>query len=345
LAQRLDPSPLPRAPTPMLATLVAEPFDNRDWIFEPKFDGLRVLGVFDGRELTLLSRNGRPQNFQFPEIAEALRRALRQPAVVDGEVVSFDAKGRTSFRELQQRFHLQDAGEVEARRREHPASVYLFDVLYAGRFDVTHLPLEERKRILKQIVKWSQTVRWTDFTSAKGKLLLHRACRDGEEGIIGKHRQSRYVAGRSDRWVKFKCVGRQEFVIGGFTDPQRSRIGLGALLVGYYDDGNRLLYAGKVGTGYSDNMLRNLRAQLDRLEQDGPPFDPAGPEPWRPAHWVKPKLVAEVAFGEWTQNHLLSQPRFEGLRPDKKPGDCRREKPKALPVAARRSRSFHMLGG
>src|SRR5207248_2956227 len=143
-----------------------------------------------------------------------------------------------------------------------------------------------------------------------------------------KHRASRYAGGRSAWWVKVKCLGRQEFVIGGFTDPQRSRVGLGALLVGYYgDDGRRLIYAGKVGTGYTNEMLLDLRARLGRLEQPGCPFDAGDPPTGEHVHWVRPRLVAEIAFGEWTQNGMLRQPRFEGLRPDKSPKQCRRERP------------------
>jgi bifunctional non-homologous end joining protein LigD len=313
----------------MLCTLVAEPFDNSEWIFEPKFDGLRILGRFDGEELVLLSRNNQPQNFQFPDVAAALRASLKRPAIVDGEVVCFDERGRTSFRALQQRFHLKDANEVQIRQRKYPAYLYLFDLLYADRYDLTGLPLEERKYLLCAEVAWSDKVRWTESQPNDGTKLWRQACEEGQEGIIGKHIQSRYVSGRSDRWLKIKCLGKQEFVIGGFTDPQRSRIGIGALLVGYYsDDGKKLHYAGKVGTGYTRETLRHLRERLERLEQAKSPFDEGGPGRPSLAHWVRPRLVAEIAFAEWTQNGLLRQPRFEGLRTDKKPHECRRERPR-----------------
>jgi bifunctional non-homologous end joining protein LigD len=313
----------------MLCTLVAEPFDNPAWGFEPKLDGLRVLGRFDGRRLTLLSRNRHSQNFQFPDVEEALRTALPRPAVVDGEVVCLDQRGESSFRSLQQRFHLQDAAEVRARMKQHPAYVYLFDLLYVDRYDVTTLPLRERKQLLKEVVHWSDRVRYTEYHPGGGKALLRRACAEGREGVIGKLLSSRYVPGRSGAWVKIKCVGRQEFVIGGFTDPQRSRVGLGALLVGYYsDDGRRLVYAGKVGTGYTKETLLDLRQRLDRLGQRSRPFDEGNPPHGEQVHWVKPRLVAEIAFGEWTQNGLLRQPRFEGLRLDKGPRQCRRERPR-----------------
>jgi len=332
LASRLKPAPMPPQPTPMLATLVAEPFDNAAWIFEPKFDGLRVLAHFDGEELTLLSRNNKPQNFQFPEIVAGLQADLKQPAIVDGEVVCLDENGRSSFRLLQQRFHLERASEVQARMKKFPAYVYLFDVLYLGRYDVRGLPIEERKTLLRDAVNWSERVRWTEFYEERGTALWREACQAGLEGIIGKHRKSTYVPARSPNWVKIKCLGRQEFVIGGFTDPQRSRVGLGAVLVGCYDDtGKRLIYASKVGTGFTHEVLLDLRKRLDKVEQVTCPFDAGDPARGKHVHWVQPRLVAEIAYAEWTQNGLLRQPRFEGLRPDKKPHECRRERPKAIP--------------
>ena len=243
-------------------------------------------------------------------------------------MVCFDEEGRTSFRALQQRFHLKNAAEVELRRKRYPAYIYLFDLLYLDRYDLTQLPLTERKRLLREAVRWSNAVRWTDSHEGEGVPLLRQACRDGTEGIIGKHADSRYSAGRSSWWVKIKCLGRQEFVIGGYTDPQRSRVGLGALLVGYYsDDGKRLIYAGKVGTGYTKDLLLDLRGRLGKLEQPTSPFDEGDPPDGAQVHWVQPRLVAEVAFSEWTQNGRLRQPRFEGLRTDKRPRECRRERP------------------
>lgn len=338
LADRLTRSPFPRQTGVMLCTLVAAPFDDPAWTFEPKFDGLRVLGRFDGRRLALLSRNGKEQSAQFPDIAAALRDSLAQRAIVDGEVVCFDDEGRTSFRTLQQRFHLKDPAEIRARMEHFPASLFLFDIIYVDQYDLTSLPLSDRKGILREAVLWSDRVRWTQSHPESGTKLFRKACRAGDEGIIGKRRDSRYEAGRSDAWVKVKCLGRQEFVIGGYTDPQRSRLGLGALLVGFYDaHGKRLAYAGKVGTGFTRADLLDLRTRLEAIEQSRSPFDegepPAGPD----VHWVKPRLVAEIAFAEWTQNDRLRQPRFEGLRSDKRPRDCRRERPKSPRVSGRAS--------
>ncbi len=267
-----------------------------------------------------------PQESRFPEIVEGLRGTLRRPAIIDGEVVCLDAGGKTSFRELQQRFHLDDAGEIRRRMERHPAFLFAFDVLYLDRFDVTALPLSRRRALLEEAVAWSDRIRLTASVPAKGIEQWRRACEASEEGIVGKRLDSIYVPGRSDAWVKIKCVGRQEFVIAGWTDPQRSRIGLGALLVGYHE-GGRLRYAGKVGTGYTREVLLDLRRRLDELDRDSNPFDDGEPPLGEAVHWVEPTLVAEVAFAEWTQNGLLRQPRYEGLRPDKKPGECRRERP------------------
>ncbi len=336
----LPKAPAPAAPAPMLCTLVDHAFNSPDWIFEPKFDGLRILALFDGRDVTLLSRNNKPQELRFPEIAESIRASLDRPAIVDGEVVCFDGNGRTSFRELQQRFHLDDPGEIRRRMDRHPAFIYLFDILHLEGRDLTELPLEARKDWLDRAVTWSDRVRRTEFERGGGVALLDRACKAGDEGIVGKRLDSRYRPGRSDAWVKVKCVGRQEFAIGGWTDPQRSRVGLGALLVGYYDkEGRRFRYAGKVGTGYTHEVLLDLRRRLDAIGRASSPFDEGDPPAGERVHWVRPRLVAEIGFAEWTQNGLLRQPRFEGLRPDKKPHDCHRERPKS--VAAVRSHARH----
>src|SRR5581483_2238140 len=330
-ARTRRPSRQAPAFAPMMATLVDAAFDHPDWIFEPKFDGLRVLVRFDGRNLTLVSRNGKPQEGVFPDIAAALRKALARPLVADGEVVCFDDAGRTSFRALQQRFHLLDPAEIRSRAERYPASVFLFDLLWLSGRDLTDEPLSERKRLLREAVRWDDRVLWTEFREGAGKKLFRAACRRGEEGIIGKLATSRYVGRRDAAWVKIKCLGRQEFVVGGFTDPQRSRVGLGALLVGYYED-DRLAYAGKVGTGYTREALLSLREHLGKIEQPRSPFEAGEPPAGAGVHWVRPELVAEIAFAEWTANGLLRQPRFEGLRTDKRPRECRRERPQPTRV-------------
>jgi DNA ligase D-like protein (predicted ligase) len=315
----------------MLCTVVNEAFDDGDWIFEPKLDGLRVECRFDGKRLQLLSRNDKVQNFQFPDVVKALRKSLVKRAMLDGEIVCLDERGRDSFRKLQQRFHVKDKAQVERRTREHPGYLYVFDILYHDRFDVRGLPLRERKTLLRRAVKWSDRIRFTPHVRGKGKQALNEACRNGREGVVAKRLWSVYVGERNDDWLKIKCSGRQEFVIGGWTDPQRSRVGLGALLVGYWsDDNNDFVYAGKVGTGFTREMLMDLRARLDKLARDRSPFTQGDPPRGQHVHWAQPKLIGEIAYAEWTQNDLLRQPRFQGLRSDKPASAIHRERPRGV---------------
>jgi len=314
----------------MLATLVGEPPEGDDWIFEPKFDGLRLLASFDGKKLEMISRNAKTQEAFFPDIAAALKKCLRRPSVVDGEVVCIDDQGRTSFRLLQQRFHIQNPLEVAARMKQYPAYYYLFDLLFLNGRDLTEEPLEVRKRLLKTAVKWSDRVRWTAPLETNGAEALHEACRNNEEGVIGKLLSSRYAQRRTKAWIKLKCAAGQEFVVGGFTEPQGSRTGFGALLLGYFE-GDRLIYCGKVGTGFSTDTLIDLRQRLDRLAQKPSPFEGGGPPRGYGIHWVRPQMIVEVEFGEWTGDGRLRQPRYRGMRTDKRPRSIRREVAKSVP--------------
>lgn len=331
-SDRLKPSPFPTHVKPMLVTLVEKAFDDPNWIFENKLDGLRVICRFDGRRLTLLSRNDLPQEASFPEIVTGLRKVLKKPAILDGEIVCFDEHGQASFRKLQQRFHLSNPTIVKQRAKLYPAFIYLFDILYFDRYDVRDLPLKDRKRLLRQAIsRWRNPILWTDATRGKGVALFDETCARHGEGIVAKRLDSPYLDYRSRAWLKIKCSGRQEFVIGGFTDPQKSRIGLGALLVGYYsDDGKDFIYAGKVGTGFTNEMLIDLRKRLNRIEVDRPSFTKGKILRGDHVHWVKPKLVGEIAYAEWTQHDLLRQPKFEGLREDKNPKSVVREQPKPI---------------
>src|SRR5438552_3999488 len=318
----------------MLCTLISDAFDDAEWIFEPKLDCQRVLARFDRQNVKLFSRYGNDVTIWFPEISGPLQESLAKPALLDGEIVSLDENGRSQFRVMQQRFHLRDQREIARRAAQFPVYFYIFDLLYTDRYDITSLPLLDRKELLRQSVKWSERVRWTEFTRRNGTRLFEQACRHGEEGIIGKRLHSRYIPGRSREWVKIKALNRQEFVIGGFTAPKGSRVGLGALLVGYYQpDGKTLVYAGKVGTGFSGEILLDLRRRFQPLEQPRSPFAKGDPPRSRDVSWVKPELVVEVGFAEWTQNGLLRQPRLEGLRLDKKPRDVRRELPNGRPAS------------
>lgn len=304
---------------PMLATLEHEPFDDPDWIYERKLDGVRLVLHRDGDEARLRTRNGEPREETFPEIADALRRLATDDAVLDGEVVAF-SDGRTSFSRLQGRMQLRDPDA--ARATGIAVYCYVFDVLHLEGRDLTGLALRDRKRILRAAIDFRDPLRFTPHRNAEGRARLEEACRRGWEGLLAKDATSTYVHGRSRSWRKFKCEGRQEFVVGGFTEPEGERVGLGALLLGYHEDG-ALRLAGKVGTGFDRETLRELRDRLDGLERDTSPFAqaPRG----RGVHHVEPRVVVEVAFTEWTHLGRLRHPRFLGLRHDKDPADVVRE--------------------
>ena len=297
---------------PMLATLTREPFSDEDWIFERKLDGERCIALRHGHELRLLSRNGQGLNGTYPELVEALAAQDCDDFVVDGEVVAFDGP-RTSFRRLQQRMQAHPAG-VQADPKV-AVFLYLFDAPSLLGQDCRALPLRARKELLRRALDFTDPLRFTTHRNGGGRELLEQACSKGWEGLIAKRADSVYVNRRSREWLKLKCEHRQELVIGGFTEPSGSRRGFGALVLGYYD-GDALVCAGKVGTGFDTDTLDTLRADLDELERDTPPFD-RGKLPGNSPHWVTPELVAEVAFTEWTRDDRLRHPRFIGLRRDK----------------------------
>jgi DNA ligase D-like protein (predicted ligase) len=306
----------------MLATLADNPPAAGKWLYEPKLDGVWVLiFVSDGR-VRLYSRNRKPLDAAYPELVEALAIAVRGDAVLDGEVVAIDpATGNSSFSLLQQRMQLRDA--VRAVRSGVKVVLYLFDCLYYEGIDLTGLPLVDRKSVLRDVVWYDDPIRFTPFRTTGSAQMYRDACARGAEGIIAKRSESRYVSTRSPEWLKIKCVLQQEFVIGGYTEPQGSRERLGALLVGYYD-GNVLRYAGKVGTGYDRHTLELLHRKLTPLHRVTSPFAP-GPVPAGEVQWVSPKLVDQIGFAVWTEAGLLRHPRFLGLREDKAPREVRRE--------------------
>jgi bifunctional non-homologous end joining protein LigD len=281
--------------------------------------GVMVAGRGRTRGARIVSRNGRDYTAEFPELVEAATELPAGTAVLDGEVVVLDERGRSSFQLLQQ---------LGASRRG--LAYFAFDLLALDGENLTPRPLEERKRRLEILIgQRAGVIRYTPHFDADGATVLTHACRLGAEGIVSKCRTAPYRTGRrSDEWQKTKCVRRQEFVVGGFTDPEGSRKGVGSLLLGYYDGGS-LRYAGKVGTGrgWNDAFGRNLRALLEPIEVEAPPFEPAPPGALRRlAHWVDPRLVAEVQFAEWTGDGKIRHPSLRGFRPDKRPGDVRRER-------------------
>lgn len=324
--QLLRERPPPRWVDPTLATLTHETFSDPDWLFEPKLDGERcLLFKHDGR-VRLISRNRKQLNRTYPEVVTAFAEQAADDVILDGEIVAFEGN-RTSFARLQQRMQLSDP--TQARRSGVEVVCYLFDLLRVTGHDATALPLRDRKALLRRAVQFSDPLRWTPYRDEHGKSYHQQACRAGWEGVLAKDARSAYARGRSRRWLKFKCVASQEFVIGGFTEPTGSRNGLGALLVGYYA-GPHLVYAGKVGAGFTDKALGDLRRRLGSEERSQPPFDGAEAGE-RGVHWVAPSLVADIAFTEWTDDGKLRHPRFQGLRRDKDPADVTAERPAQTP--------------
>jgi bifunctional non-homologous end joining protein LigD len=305
---------------PMLASLTdPEHFaaPKGKWVFERKIDGFRAIAIRNGSTVHLLSRSQLDLSDKFPEIIDALKRQRLKRFIIDGEIAGF-SRSQISFQSLQSR--LKSMTLAQAKRTGVRVAYFAFDVLAINDIDARRLPLCERKRILKSALQWNQLIQFVPDRNGSPGALLAEACHKGWEGLIAKDANAPYVSGRSRQWLKLKCRKRQEFVIGGYTDPQGSRSVFGALLVGYYEQG-QLHFAGKVGTGYSEQTLRDLGRQLHPLKADDAPFVWHAELPRRNVHWVKPKLVAEVEFTEWTRDRRLRHPIFLGLRFDKSPKD------------------------
>jgi bifunctional non-homologous end joining protein LigD len=306
---------------PMLATLTEDRFSRKGWLFEPKLDGVRCLVFRNGRSVNLYSRNQKLLNSKYPELVEAFRNQRIASFIVDGEITAI-ADGISSFAKLQQRMQIQQPSAELLKRV--PVSFYAFDILFLDTYDLRRIPMRYRKALLEAAMDFKKPLRFTEHRETEGAAFYREACRHGWEGVVAKDGDSAYVSDRSRHWLKFKCVNEQEFVIAGYTDPQGQRIGFGALLAGYYERG-KLKYAGKVGTGYDTVTLRRLGKHLASLETGSQPFDGDG-LPRSAVHWVRPKLVAQIGFTEWTGDGKLRHPRFLGLRDDKNAEEVRREK-------------------
>jgi bifunctional non-homologous end joining protein LigD len=307
---------------PQLAQLVKAAPSGPGWLHELKYDGYRIGCRIDRGRATLISRNGKDWTDAFPEIAKAAAALRVKSALVDGEVCLVLPDGRTSFQAL------QNLGRGDRQRLVY----FAFDLLHLDGRDLMSEPLEARKRALERIVRGPR-IRFSAHLDADGPDAWREACRLRLEGIVSKPRDQPYLAGRRAGWLKTKCIHQQEFVIGGFTDPEGSRQGIGALLVGHYD-GSALIFAGKVGTGFTTKGARELRTALNAIETKDCPFA-ARPAGWlgKNAHWVRPRLVGEVVFTEWTDEGKVRHPSFQGLRRDKDPRSVVRERPAAPPAA------------
>jgi bifunctional non-homologous end joining protein LigD len=323
-------APMPETVSAQLATLVDSIPQQGNWIYEIKFDGYRLLARIADGNVTLYTRDGKDLTAKLPQQAQALQALNVKNAWLDGEIVVLDRHGIPSFQLLQNAFAGQGSAQI---------IYYLFDLLYLNGNELRKAPLTERRALLEQVFAGTPTdiLRYSAPLQEPPQKLLDSACAMGMEGLIGKRADAPYVGARSTTWIKLKCRRQQEFVIAGYTEPQGTRKFFGALLLGVYDAAGKLRYAGRVGSGFDRSTLHLVHQQLKPLEQDKPPFDlPSG---FRRAHthWVKPELVAQISFAEWTHDGLLRQAAFDGLREDKPAADVRREEVQHTPQRPARS--------
>lgn len=309
---------MPEELSPELATLVDKPPSSpQDWVFEVKFDGYRMLARVEGKSIRLITRNGNDWTSKLLPLQKELARMKLADGWYDGEIVVNDEQGRPNFGLLQLAFDGSNTA---------PIQYFIFDAPYLKGYDLRNVRLEERRALVQAELnsRASDSVRFSAEFGDDPVQLLEASCKLGLEGVIGKRRDSRYVTRRSPDWIKLKCQLRQEFVIGGYTDPQGSRVGIGSLLLGYHDKDGVLQYAGNVGSGFDSSTLLELLKKLQAIETDASPFPPRA-VPGRKHHWVKPKLIAEVSFSEWTNSGSVRHPVFQGLRSDKPPKNITRE--------------------
>ncbi|MDR3646482.1 MAG: non-homologous end-joining DNA ligase [Candidatus Babeliales bacterium] len=310
---------------PMLATLTKDYFTKKDWVYEHKFDGVRCLAFKKNGKVQLLSRNDNSMNNTYPEIVKALQDQEADNFIIDGEIIAQE-KGVSNFQMLQERINLQDFATIEKLQKKVPVIFCIFDLVYADGYNLQHLPLYARKEILEKLLDYNKILLYTKHKTGDTIRAFKKACQLKWEGLIVKDINSSYYNKRSKSWLKFKCSQGQELVIGGYTQPLGERSNFGALLVGYYQDG-QLQYAGKVGTGFTFLTLMELGTKLQKLEIKNCPFVNFDGNS-NLVHWVKPILVGEFEFAEWTKSGKLRVGRFKGLRIDKKATLVVKEVPK-----------------
>ena len=310
-------APFLESPRPQLATLSKDVPGGDDWLHEIKYDGFRLLCSIQGGRARLFSRGGLDWTDKLSRLASSVAELPAREAVLDGEIVILRPDGTSDFQALQKTIGgANPSGLV----------YYLFEVLYGDGYDLRMAPVVERKALLRSLLEGSPSdrLRFSDHVRGQGAAVLERACALGAEGIVSKLASSIYEPRRTRTWLKIKCGHRQEFVVVGYTDPEGSRTGFGALLLGVYDDEGRLVFSGQVGTGFSEETLHDLMRRLKEREQEESPLGEA-PRELRAAHWVRPDLVAEVEFTEWTGEGRLRHPSFKGLRFDKPVREVHRE--------------------
>jgi bifunctional non-homologous end joining protein LigD len=339
--------------SPMLASVGTEVPAGAGWVFEPKYDGIRVLAFVIGgakAKVALVSRNGLDKAKQFPEVVDALRalhKRVKRPFVLDGEIVAMHGDSPLRFQELQGRMHTTDSAAIEDHRSDAPTALFAFDLLVDGKESLVAEPWRARRKRLVALLPASArrgTIRLSD-TGDNGDKMLRDARRRGWEGIIAKRRDAEYAVGRrSSAWLKLKIERRQEFVVGGWTDPRNSREHLGALLLGYYDATRKLVYAGHTGTGFDRKSLASMYAKLARLERKTSPFTTT-PRTNAPEHWARPEIVVEIKFSEWTADGKLRQPVFLGVRDDKSPHEVVHEPESMAKGSPKKRRSPNTRAG
>ena len=320
---------MPTVIHPMLATPTGKAFDDPDWLFEIKWDGYRAIAFIEDGRVRLVSRNQNDLTAQFPELGSLPQFVKAQRAILDGEIVALDEEGRPSFSLMQQRTGFQPGKRRSPRREGIRVVYYAFDLLYLDGVDLRHVALEQRKQLLQDRIENSEVIHFSDHYAEKGLELFEAARRRELEGIVAKKRSGSYEEKRSRNWLKIKITQRQECVIGGYTPPEGSREYFGALVLGLYDSHGRLIHVGQVGTGFDQKALKQVFALLQPLKTKQNPFygEIGG---LRKVHFVRPELVAEIKFAEWTHETAegglkLRAPVFMGLRDDKSAEECRLE--------------------